>query len=167
MIVGFHHPGIVVPDLEKARQFYCDGLGFQVIRNYDWDESFSDTAEKVLGVSDATAKCLLLKGQNCFLELFEFQTPVSQGNPFTRQASDNGIAHLSFQVIDIFTVFEQVKSAGGISHGVPVQVGEGFSIYFRDPFGNIIELVQIGKDEADFDLIEEDLLPFPHLIRKG
>ena len=166
MVLGFHHPGIVVPDLEKARQFYCDGLGFQVIRNYDWDESFSKTAEQVMGVADTTAKCLLLKGQNCFLELFEYQTPISEEDPFARKASDHGLAHLCFQVTDIFAAFEQVKSAGAITHGEPVKVGEGYSIYLRDPFGNIIELAQIGADEADFDLIEEDLLPPSHSFRK-
>lgn len=167
MIIGFHHPGIVVPDLERARQFYCGGLGFQVIRNYGWDESFSETAEQVMGVAGTTAKCLLLKGQNCFLELFEYQTPQSEGDPFARQASDHGIAHLCFQVIDIFTAFERVKSAGAVVHGEPVKVKEGYSIYLRDPFGNIIELAQIGADEADFDLIEEDLLPPSHSYRKG
>jgi len=166
MVLGFHHPGIVVSDLEKARQFYCDGLGFKVIRNYDWDESFSETAEQVMDVAGTTAKCLLLNGQNCFLELFEYQTPQSEKDPFARQATDHGLAHLCFQVTDIFSAFEQVKSAGAITHGEPVQVGEGYSIYLRDPFGNIIELAQIGADEPDFDLIEEDLLPPSHSFRK-
>lgn len=167
MIIGFHHPGIVVADLEKARRFYCDGLGFRVIRDYSWDETFSDIAEKVMGVASTTTKSLLLKGQNCFLELFEFQTPKSDVDPFTRKATDHGIAHLCFQVKDIFTVFEQVKAAGGITHGEPVKVGEGYSIYLRDPFGNIIELAEIGTDEPDFDLIEEDLLPPSHSLKKG
>jgi len=161
MIIGFHHPGIVVPDLEKARQFYCDALGFRVIRNYDWDESFSETAERVMGVAGTAAKCLLLNGQNCFLELFEYQEPKSKGDPFSRQANDNGLAHLCFQVTDIFMAFEQVKSAGAITHGEPVQVGEGFSIYIRDPFGNILELAQISADEADFDLMQKNVAQSP------
>jgi catechol 2,3-dioxygenase-like lactoylglutathione lyase family enzyme len=159
MLVGFHHPGIVVSDLEQAQQFYGEALGFEPIRRDDWDESFSDLVEKVIGVKNTAAKCLLLKGQNCFLELFEYLSPPSQGDPKKECANDFGIAHLAFQVIDIFAACERLKAAGAITHGEPVQVGAGYSIYCRDPFGNIIELAQIGADEPDFDLIKGQLLP--------
>jgi catechol 2,3-dioxygenase-like lactoylglutathione lyase family enzyme len=37
MIVGLHHPGIVVPNLEKAREFYAKMLGFQLAMEEAWD----------------------------------------------------------------------------------------------------------------------------------
>ncbi len=159
MILGFHHPGIVVPDLQRAREFYEAALGFEFIREYNWDESKSATAEQVMGLSGTAADCLLLKGNNCFLELFRYRSPESRGDPLARRACDHGIAHLAFQVSDIEAAFSRFERAGGIVHNRPVRVGEGWSIYCRDPFGNIIELMQIGPDEKDFDLIEEDLLP--------
>jgi len=162
-LVGFHHPGLVVPDLAHAAEFYQQALGFEVLRDFNWDESGSDLAEEVLGVPDTAANCVILKGLNCFLELFEYLSPDPIGDPMARRPCDFGVAHLGFQVTDIRVAFDRFVAAGGIAHGEPAAVGEGFSIYCRDPFGNIIELMQLGDDEPDFDLIVEELLPQPHL----
>jgi catechol 2,3-dioxygenase-like lactoylglutathione lyase family enzyme len=162
-IVGFHHPGLVVPNLEHAARFYQRALGFEVLRDSNWDESGSDLAEKVLGVPGTVANCVILRGQNCFLELFEFLSPDPVGDPMARRPCDFGIAHLGFQVTDIRAVFDRFVAAGGVVHGGPVSIGDGYSIYCRDPFGNIIELMQLGGDEPDFDLIVEELLPQPFL----
>jgi len=162
-IVGFHHPGLVVPDLGRAARFYQQALGFEALRDSNWDESGSDLAEKVLGVPDTVANCVILKGANCFLELFEFLSPEPAGDPMARRPCDLGVAHLGFQVTDIQAVFVRFLEAGGAAHGEPVAVGEGYSIYCRDPFGNIIELMQLGGDEPDFDLVVEELLPQYHL----
>lgn len=159
MIVGFHHPGIVVPDLEQAKVFYTQALGFKYIREYGWDESVSELAEQVVGVADTTTRCVLMKCGNCFLELFQYLTPRPQGDPMKRRACDYGIAHLAFQVLDIQAVFKQFVAAGGIAHNEPVKSGEAWSTYARDPFGNIIELMELGTDEPDFDLIAENMLP--------
>jgi len=159
MIIGFHHPGLVVPDLQAARQFYSQALGFEYIREYGWDESASADAEAAVGIAGTTTRCVLMKCGNCFLELFEYLTPAPQGDPSQRRACDYGIAHLAFQVADIRPVFDQFVAAGGLAHNEPVKIGEAWSTYVRDPFGNIIELMQLGSDEPDFDLISCDMLP--------
>ena len=159
MIIGFHHPGLVVPDLEAAQKFYAAALDFEYIRDYGWDQSSSELAEQVIGVAGSTTRCVLMKCGNCFLELFGYLTPAPQGDPIQRRACDYGIAHLAFQVQDINAVFRQFVAAGGVAHNEPVQSGEGWSTYVRDPFGNIIELMQLGGDEPDFDLIACAMLP--------
>ena len=164
-IIGFHHPGLVVPDLERASSFYQEALGFEYVKETNWDRTASEFAQTILGVPGTAASCVCLKGPNGFLELFEFLSPDPVGDPMSRRPCDFGIAHLGFQVTDIQTVFDRFVAAGGVAHGGPVAVGDGYSIYCRDPFGNIIELMQLGADEPDFDLIEEELLPEPHLTR--
>jgi 3-oxoacyl-[acyl-carrier protein] reductase len=159
VIIGFHHPGIVVPNLQLAREFYEQALDFEYLRDYGWDESQSEVAEQVLGVAGTTTRCALMRAGNCFLELFEYLTPQSEGNPARRRPCDYGIAHLAFQVSDIDAAFERFVAAGGSAHHPPVQVGEARSIYLRDPFGNIIELMQLGADEPDFDLETCNMLP--------
>lgn len=159
MIVGFHHPGLVVPDLKTARRFYAEALGFEYMREYGWDESSSELAEQAIDVAGSTTRCVLMKCGNCFLELFQFLTPQPQGDPMQRRACDYGIAHLAFQVEDIEAAFEQLVAAGGVVHNPPVQAGEAWSTYARDPFGNIIELMQLGSDEPDFDLVACNMLP--------
>jgi catechol 2,3-dioxygenase-like lactoylglutathione lyase family enzyme len=39
VILGFAHPGIVVPDLEQAREFYERALGFRVIGAEGWSDN--------------------------------------------------------------------------------------------------------------------------------
>lgn len=159
MIIGFHHPGIVVPDLDAARAFYSQALGFEYVKSFDWDQSDSEQGEKIMGIAGTAARCAVMKGSNCYLELFEYRSPAQRGDPAARRACDPGIAHIAFQVTDIHSAFERFKEAGGLVHNSPVRTGAGYSIYCRDPFGNIIELMQIGDDEPDFDLIADNLLP--------
>jgi glyoxylase I family protein len=158
-ITGFHHPGLVVPDLERARRFYTEALGFEYIRDYGWGAEQSEVAEQAIGVAGTSTRCVLMKCGNCFLELFEYLTPAPQGDPRLRRACDYGIAHLAFQVDDIDSVFDRFVAAGGVSHNRPVRAGEAVSTYVRDPFGNIIELMQLGTDEPDFDLVACNMLP--------
>jgi len=41
MILAFAHPGIVVPDLDKAIEFYSKMFGFKVIGHENWQDRFS------------------------------------------------------------------------------------------------------------------------------
>ena len=46
MILNTHHTGFVVEDLEKAIEFYTEGLGFEVSARY---ERTGDAIQKVVG----------------------------------------------------------------------------------------------------------------------
>jgi catechol 2,3-dioxygenase-like lactoylglutathione lyase family enzyme len=48
MIIGFHHPGLVVSDLEVAKRFYTEALGFEYIREYGWDAMFINDLNRVV-----------------------------------------------------------------------------------------------------------------------
>ena len=161
MIVGFHHAGIVVADLDLATRFYCEALGFEVSSEYNWDSAERGVHDDIIGLRGTAASCRVLKGPNCFLELFHYDEPEPAGDPATRRPCDYGVAHLSFQVTDIFTVFERLKAVGGVVHCDPVPYGDGHSVYCRDPFGNIIELMEVSSHEPEFDLIEASMLPPP------
>lgn len=159
MATWFHHPGLVVRDVDAASAFYCAALGFTFLRDADWELADSGAAEAVLGIPNTAARCRLLKGANGFLELFQFLSPPSVGDPAMMRACDLGIAHLGFQVTDIDAAFDQFIAAGGTAHTKPQSVGDGRAIYCRDPFGNIVELMQLGADEPDFDLRCQAMLP--------
>ena len=143
MILGFHHPGIVVPDLEKARDFYCKMFGFEVQAEETWQVPNS-IYDQGVGLMNSAARGYILKGINCYLELWKYQSPTSQGDPAQQGANDYGIRHLCFQVDDARSEFERLKTLGGIAMNEPVDTGDGYAVYARDPFGNIIELSEIG-----------------------
>ena len=55
---------------------------------------------------------------------------------------DPGIRHIAFEFDDLHAACDLFKAKGGTLHGDPVSLGHTWAIYGRDPFGNIIELMQ-------------------------
>ena len=142
MEVMFHHFGIVVPDLEKASQFYQQALGFEEQYRFSWEAEQNSLAEQVIDIKNSAAHVVMLKGAGCHLELFEYSAPEPRGDPQSERASDRGIAHLAFTFDDVDAAWQRFKDAGGVMHNKPVNLGGTMAIYCRDPFGNIIELMQ-------------------------
>jgi glyoxylase I family protein len=142
MEVAFHHFGIVVPDIEKATKFYQQALGFKEQYRFSWEAEPNSFAEQVIGIKNSAAQAIMLEGPNCHLELFEYSAPEPRGDPQSERASDRGIAHLAFTFDDIDAAWQRFKDAGGVMHSKPVRLDGLIAIYCRDPFGNIIELMQ-------------------------
>ena len=144
-ILGFAHPAIVVPDIEKAREFYEKMFGFKAIAHEDWERGnqFFDLAT---GVDGTSARGYILKGHNCYLELFQYFAPRQSGpEPASLGAHEPGIRHLAFYVDDVHKEFDRLLSLGGIQMNPPVgDKKDGYVSYCRDPFGNLIELTTVG-----------------------
>lgn len=142
MSVRFHHPGLVVPDLEKAKTFYQTLLGIEEESRFSWDPSEGDFAAEVINLKGSAAEAIMLKGDNFFFELFQYSAPEQHGDPSSRQPCDPGIAHIAFEFDDVKAACQRFKAGGGTLHNDPVNLGTSLAIYGRDPFGNIIELME-------------------------
>ena len=57
MIFAFAHPGMVVPDLEKAIEFYSKMFGFKVIGHESWQDS--EAYDQAIGLGSANSERLL------------------------------------------------------------------------------------------------------------
>lgn len=147
MILGFAHPGLVVPNLERAREFYEKMFGFRVIGTEGWADA--PDMDRAVGLNGSKTKGYLLAGYNCFLELWEYEAPLRTApQPANLGAHELGIRHLAFYVDDCAAEYERLKELGGLQLGEPVGVhGQGRAVYCRDPFGNLIELAEIPRDE--------------------
>ena len=143
MILAFAHPCLVVPDLEKASRFYQQMFGFEVISNEGWKDS--PEMDRAVGLKQSSCSGMLMKGHNCFLELFHFDAPASKAtSPLDINAAAPGIRHLAFYVDDCKAEYQRLLDLGGIALGEPAGDDEsGYAVYCRDPFGNIIELAEI------------------------
>ncbi len=120
MILGFAHPAIVVPDLEKAREFYEKMLGFSVVAEESW-EADNEMFNSGVGLLGSGARYYMLKGHNCFLELFEYASPAkTDPSPETLGAHELGIRHLAFYVDDVWQELDHLKALGGIHMNEPV-----------------------------------------------
>ena len=118
-------------------------FGFEVIS----EEGRKDSPEtdRAIGLKGSSCQGLMMKGHNCFLELFKFDSTTSETDPAQYPAADMpGIRHLAFYVDDCRAEYQRLQDLGGISLGEPAGDDQaGYVVYCRDPFGNIIELAEI------------------------
>ena len=146
MILAFAHPGIVVPDLDKAIQFYNKMFGFTVIGNEGWEDS--DAYDQAIGLTGSAAKGVIMAGHNCHIELFEYKAPTQTiAPPETFLAHEPGIRHIAFYVDDPQRELDRLIALGG-SALWSLPEGGG-AVYARDPFGNMIELCKIPSQEEN------------------
>ncbi len=151
MIKGFHHPAIVVPDLEKAREFYEKILGFTVVEELSWDNP-SPVYDQITGLANSAARAYLMKCNNAYLELFQYKLPAADYEGYQPRADEPGIRHLAFEVDDAQVEYDRLIKAGGIPMNPPYIFPEGGSaVYCRDPFGNIVEFTTAGKGYPSID----------------
>jgi catechol 2,3-dioxygenase-like lactoylglutathione lyase family enzyme len=154
MILGFAHPAIVVKDLDRATEFYCDAFGFREFSGQF--ESWRDTPaiDAAVGLQDSAVKGRMLAGHNCFLELFQFEKPeVSGPDPRDLLAHELGIRHLSFFVDDIEVEYHRLLALGASPLGTPQKSKGVTAVYLRDPEGNIVEIAEVPHPSEDLRLL--------------
>ncbi len=139
MILGVHHAAIAVPKMEVALAFYCDLLGFEVVLEAEVPSGI-EVMSHAMGIEDSGFKIRKIKKGNSCIELFEFN--VSEVGDSRRPANRTGLVHIALASDDIVADFAQLSDAGvAFNTGLTGEVLDRFA-YGRDPFGNIIELIE-------------------------
>ena len=147
MILAFAHPGIVVPDLEKAIDFYAKAFGFRLLSDQEGWKNSPET-DRAIGCPNSASRGAMLAGHNCFLELFQYSSPAQTASPPGQfLAHEPGIRHIAFYVDDVKKEFQRFLSVGGEPLGELVEGAT--AIYGRDPFGNIIELAEVPNPQEN------------------
>ena len=143
-VLGFHHPGIVVPDLDRAIEFYTEFLGYELYSRSSWT-SENDGFNQVIGLDGSAASFCMLSGGNGYIELFEYEAPAATVDPAALGANEPGIRHIAIAVSDVAAMLERCVELGGHKMNDPFSVpGGATAVYCRDPFGNLMELVEPG-----------------------
>jgi catechol 2,3-dioxygenase-like lactoylglutathione lyase family enzyme len=97
LTLGVHHVGLSVPDLEAAKRFFVEALGYKVIgENPKYPSAF---------VTDGTTT----------LTLWQVADPAT-ATPFDRRANV-GLHHLALKIANhdaLATAFERVKAHPGV-----------------------------------------------------
>jgi catechol 2,3-dioxygenase-like lactoylglutathione lyase family enzyme len=116
-VTGISELVLEVTDLEAARRFYCDVLGF----------------EETLYGEGAEGRYWYLVGDTARLGVWTEQVGLAGGR-------GGAHVHYAFNVADeeIDGLREKVESAGAEVEG-PIQLGPGRAIYVTDPDGNVVE----------------------------
>jgi catechol 2,3-dioxygenase-like lactoylglutathione lyase family enzyme len=116
-VTGISELVLEVTDLEAARRFYRDVLGF----------------EETLYGEGAEGRYWYLVGETARLGIWTEQVGLAGGR-------GGAHVHYAFHVEDseIDRMKERIESAGAEVEG-PIQLGPGRAIYVTDPDGNVVE----------------------------
>lgn len=147
-VIGAHHTSYTVSDLDSARIFYCDLLGFELVhaRPRITNRYFRD----IIGIPDAVVRDLFLRipGTDHHLELFVYEHPP--GVPQDTRPNNPGSSHIAYLVDDLRALHarlqqQQLVNIEFISGPVELDEGPnqgGRALYLRDPNGILIELFE-------------------------
>jgi catechol 2,3-dioxygenase-like lactoylglutathione lyase family enzyme len=116
-VTGISELVLEVSDLEAARRFYRDVLGF----------------EETLYGEGAEGRYWYLVGETARLGIWTEQVGLAGGR-------GGAHVHYAFSVADeeVDRLTERIASAGAEVEG-PIQLGPGRAIYVTDPDGNVVE----------------------------
>jgi catechol 2,3-dioxygenase-like lactoylglutathione lyase family enzyme len=116
-VTGISELVLEVSDLEAARRFYRDVLGF----------------EETLYGEGAEGRYWYLLGETARLGLWTEQVGLAGGR-------GGAHVHYAFSVADdeVDRLKERIESTGAEVEG-PIQLGPGRAIYVTDPDGNVVE----------------------------
>ena len=141
-ITGIHHVAISTPDAERLLAFYRDLLGMEVVFDQTWPPG-TEVADAITALEGSSARQLLLRCGNAYIELFEYHAPeAAPGDPH-RPVCDHGITHLCLDVEDLEYEYERLDGAGVRFHCEPQDLGFVRTTYARDPDGNVVELQEL------------------------
>ncbi|MFD5723355.1 VOC family protein [Streptomyces sp. NPDC127036] len=148
------HFGITVPDLDQAREFFEEVLGFEYL--YRLGPLRDDTGHWMsehLNVHDRAISPRIYffrLGGQAILEVFEYQAPGQRLEPPLN--SDVGGHHLALYVDDIDTAVADLRQRGIRVLGDPTESkgpheGQRW-VYFLSPWGLHCELVSYPNGKA-------------------
>lgn len=146
MILGVHHAALTVPDMAAALAFYCDLLGFEVAMEAELPSGV-DVMADALGIEDSAFKVRMIKKGNSCIELFEFK--VSETGDSQRPPNRTGITHIALASDAIAGDYEVLSAAGVTFNAALLGVAPTRFAYGRDPFGNVIELLEHNPAAPD------------------
>jgi len=148
MLGKLAHVGITVRDMDKALHFYRDILGFKVLGDI---MLAGEEVDRLTAVERAKLRVVYVRSQEDTksppLELLHFIEPTGDtGIPYTR-LTNPGITEVAFWVKDIEKTYADLRERGVQFYSPPAlfdleEYGKAKAVYFRDPDGTTLELIQ-------------------------
>lgn len=149
MITGMGHTGVVVRDMEKMIAFYCEVFGFRLI--LDTMVGGKET-DNIVDFAVERERIVVLQLGETQIELLEYR-PSGRDYPEDYRSNDLFGVHLAFLTDDMERDYALLKAKGMkiISRG-PQRIPDEHPLfagtkvlYFRDPEGHPLELLQMPQ----------------------
>jgi catechol 2,3-dioxygenase-like lactoylglutathione lyase family enzyme len=117
-LVGTHHVALFTNNFAALEQFYTQTLGFPVTKRWD------DVNIIFINVGSTT------------IEL------IGRDNRTGRVPNQYGFDHLALHVEDVDAAYAELSAAGIKFNGEPKSFQDVRIVFFNDPDGNLLELVE-------------------------
>ena len=150
MIQGFFHVSFTVSDIEASVKWYTEVLGLEYVRS---QVQANEYTSKLVAFPDVHLKVAQLRvpGQTIplsrhHIELIEYVHPRGEDIPL--DTNRTGVGHWAFMVDDIHKEFARMSALGvRFKADAPIAIEAGvnkggYTIYFFDPDGITMELIQ-------------------------
>ena len=144
MIRAIRHVGLVVADLGRSLAFWCDILGFRVVREMDESGPHIDAMMGLKDVRVTTVKLAAPDGN--LIEILHFHShpdkPLWMGKPYS-----TGFTHIALTVENIEELLPRLIAVGAQAPSIPQFSPDGKvkMLYINGLEGILIELVEILK----------------------
>ena len=146
-ILGMHHVGFTVPDMDEAVAFFTDVFGAVTIMecgSVDLDDGFMWKRLGVPAGCKIVDQRVLQVGRGSSLELFQY-SGVEEPTPIQHNG-EVGAMHIAFEVDDAFETAERLKTRGVDMLEGPTLIEGGpmdqlVWLYLRAPWGQYLEIV--------------------------
>jgi catechol 2,3-dioxygenase-like lactoylglutathione lyase family enzyme len=146
-VLGLHHIGFTVPDMEQAIAFFRDVFGAVTIMecgSVDVDDAFMARHLGVPKGGKIADQRVIQVGRGGSLELFEYS---GVGGPqHLKHNGEVGAMHIAFEVDDAYAVADRMRAAGVDLLEGPTLIEGGpmdnlVWLYLRAPWGQYLEIV--------------------------
>ena len=140
-MLNIRHTGIVVSNLKKSKDFYCNLLGFKIQKEMDESGDFIDNFSALSQVLVTTCKMTL--GNGDMIELLYYKSHPEIPD-MSRKITQIGCSHIAMTVDNLDLVYEKLIKNGVIFNSPPQYSSDGKAkvTFCKDPDGSLIELVE-------------------------
>lgn len=142
MALKLGHVGLSVSDLDRSIAFYCDLLGFELLRIIDCPPE--SKLGEVLNIPGACARLAHLGSGDAVLELLEYKHPHGREISSDYTMADIGFSHVCITSDDIMNDYILLKNHGVRFYTQPMEYRQGvWMAYFYGPDDETCELRQV------------------------
>lgn len=141
MIKDLRHTGIVVIDLEPSLHFYCDLLGFKIVKQQEETGDYIDNILSLKNVIVTTVKMSCPSGH--MIEIIKYHSHPTEQR--MSKINEVGISHIAFTIYDLDYEYTRLKNEGVQFNSSPQLSPDGYAkvTFCRAPEGTLIELVEV------------------------
>ncbi|MCU1506321.1 MAG: putative Glyoxalase [Microbacteriaceae bacterium] len=143
-----NHFGLTVRDIHRSIDFYSRLGGTLAVEVAQFSGPDMDEGLRLEGVD---LKACMISIGGTLIELLQYDSP--RGSDYESGNQDVGSAHIALQVDDIHELHRSLSDDGYDFYSAPKRIGDGpfeggYFVYFRDPDGITVELIQPGPGFA-------------------